>query len=1003
MGSDLARISFDPTRGYRSVVAQQGRVTLEADVNEEAKIASEALRLETIDIVGPAGTPAPTGYQVYYDAADGLAVRPGIMYLGGWRLTEDSDVPFRKQPDWLTRPTPASAINLKTEKFVAALLAIEQSISATEDQALREVALGGPDTSARTRLMQHFVLIPTTESLCEPAGLGVRETLVGQGLTLNPATAELTFDATLKVSFFPPLQQLNPCCPSAQGGYLGADNQLVQVTVSEFSSLSGKLLWGWNNASFLYRATAINSTVLQLNQTPVDAAHTPQPGQVIEILQTEAVLGNAIDQNYVAAPQGTIITLGTGSVYDPTTQQLTLPAGTTIPSESNSLFVRLWQAEVPFTSGKEVHLDDVSGLAVTVSIKALPTNQLTSRPFWCFAVRPNTPQQVYPSRYRESAQFPDGPRQWLCDLAIVQAVQDSSKWIVLTDCRNHFLPLTDQQDCDCCQLTLDPTGDWATKLATALAGPSSTLNICLQPGQFDVTQKITFTKKSVKITGAGQGSILSGTSLEAVLEFDACPDVVLWDLSVAAGTAGYSNNPATAGLQGAVTMKACTQIDIERVFLSCADSDLRSASCLAIFNPAPAATQNPSETHVTAPAAAALNYNARILNSQFTVGHCQVGILMVNADRAQIEGNLIVTPLQSRNLTYADLATNKYLVSRLRKQLLRSMTIESTAPPTSKKATRRLLRKARKLSAATSVPTNAPATAPAAQSTPNQQLTPTPNIAEARQLLIHEAALKLQLAKTAATRQLNLGALGLSHINATYGVYKLQFISSQKLTNAWTDALSSAGLNQNSTAGEIHKAVHKIADAVFLSPKTAPQAMVNWTNSVLPNLYSTAGQGIVVGGTVAQDIRILNNTVEGSAQGIHVGLGDGQIDPAEYHLEAGIVRISGNSILIRTTAETTGGRHGISLSGVQSAIVNDNHVQNIRLKEAGQEIDAIRLVGSFGRRMLVEGNSMAGFTAGLWIEPRTTAIPKGFLWKAADNASDSDNSTSCFLVENNVP
>ena len=36
MGSDRARISFDHSRGYRSVVAQQGRVTLEADVNEQA-------------------------------------------------------------------------------------------------------------------------------------------------------------------------------------------------------------------------------------------------------------------------------------------------------------------------------------------------------------------------------------------------------------------------------------------------------------------------------------------------------------------------------------------------------------------------------------------------------------------------------------------------------------------------------------------------------------------------------------------------------------------------------------------------------------------------------------------------------------------------------------------------------------------------------------------------------------------------------------------------------
>ena len=46
MATDRARITFDPARQYRSVLAQQGRVTLEADVNEAAAIASEALRLE---------------------------------------------------------------------------------------------------------------------------------------------------------------------------------------------------------------------------------------------------------------------------------------------------------------------------------------------------------------------------------------------------------------------------------------------------------------------------------------------------------------------------------------------------------------------------------------------------------------------------------------------------------------------------------------------------------------------------------------------------------------------------------------------------------------------------------------------------------------------------------------------------------------------------------------------------------------------------------------------
>ena len=83
MGSDKARVTYDPRQQYRSVVMQQGRVTLEADWNETEQIASEEQRLETLDIIGPSGTP-DNGYQIIlpdpsspYD----FSVGSGTMYV----------------------------------------------------------------------------------------------------------------------------------------------------------------------------------------------------------------------------------------------------------------------------------------------------------------------------------------------------------------------------------------------------------------------------------------------------------------------------------------------------------------------------------------------------------------------------------------------------------------------------------------------------------------------------------------------------------------------------------------------------------------------------------------------------------------------------------------------------------------------------------------------------------------------------------------------------------
>src|SRR4051794_39692371 len=104
MASDRARISYDPSRAYRGVIAQQGRVQIDADLNEESAIAREALRLETIDIIGPAGT-SDDGYKVTGGGSFGqVSVGAGTYYLGGWRLTLDAPVLLGKQPEWLDAP-----------------------------------------------------------------------------------------------------------------------------------------------------------------------------------------------------------------------------------------------------------------------------------------------------------------------------------------------------------------------------------------------------------------------------------------------------------------------------------------------------------------------------------------------------------------------------------------------------------------------------------------------------------------------------------------------------------------------------------------------------------------------------------------------------------------------------------------------------------------------------------------------------------------------------------
>ena len=86
MSSDRARVSYEPSRHWRGVINQQGRVTLEADWNEARAIAAESERAQLVDVVGPSGTP-DDGYRVDVAGSGDLTIRQGTMYVGGERMT----------------------------------------------------------------------------------------------------------------------------------------------------------------------------------------------------------------------------------------------------------------------------------------------------------------------------------------------------------------------------------------------------------------------------------------------------------------------------------------------------------------------------------------------------------------------------------------------------------------------------------------------------------------------------------------------------------------------------------------------------------------------------------------------------------------------------------------------------------------------------------------------------------------------------------------------------
>lgn len=607
MATDVARLSFDRARAYRGVVPQLGRVSLEAETNEHRVIDTEAARLETIDVIGPVGTP-DDGYAVSQGNGFELVVGAGTMYVGGWRLEQPGPVGDYDQSDWLDRPRDWA----ETGREHVVLLVAESDVTAVEDPALYEVALGGPDGSARTRLLQRILRLPTRAGTCADAVAGDARRWQRDGLDYDAATAELRSNSRLQVTWEEDPTPPSVCEPTATGGYLGAENQLVRVQLTALNrDGTVDLLWGYDDASHLYRVTADPSAnpVLTLERRPVDDFHRPRAGQAVQALRATAELASTdgVVEGYVAALGGVVGVLA--APYDPDLKTVQfpgpLPADYLDGDENPQLYLRVWEEHLT-----GVELGDpvaLTGTGMQVTITAAARGPVHVDDFWCIGVRPSTPTAVYPARYLRAPQPPDGPRQWACPLAVVS--WEGRTFDVLDDCRRPFHPLTELErgGGGCCTIEVHPSdADDGTlqeriDLATAdrnIKERGDRVTVCFAAGRYELREPLVLRRRhsNLILSGCGNGAVLAvrdgaeerfGHGMLIVVDAD---DVTVRGLEfelpqVPAGAARVSGTPGgvfdRAGVRAVNAERAGLWVSIGVRVIQCAV--LTVAECLFRF------------------------------------------------------------------------------------------------------------------------------------------------------------------------------------------------------------------------------------------------------------------------------------------------------------------------------------------------------------------------------------------------------------------------------------
>ncbi len=253
MSGDYTRDSFHPERAFAAVLKQQGRVSTDADFNELIELIDRRWRAETVDIIGCCAVPrsTPDGFKLVLDASagGGYTLGRGRAYVDGLQAECRGDPTAAKVtfdptlgedfggPTLAINAQPfmySSVVNLFPDPFtvpaatpsLAYLDVWEREVDVISEPALREVAIGGPDTTTRLQTAWQVKFADWTgkDGDCpqpdDPTWLAITA----------PSTVRLTTDTIT------PPPDPDPCIIEPEGGYTGLENRLYRVEIHEIDA-----------------------------------------------------------------------------------------------------------------------------------------------------------------------------------------------------------------------------------------------------------------------------------------------------------------------------------------------------------------------------------------------------------------------------------------------------------------------------------------------------------------------------------------------------------------------------------------------------------------------------------------------------------------------------------------------------------------------------------------------------------------------------------------------
>lgn len=459
MKGDFSRDTFDPKKHFARVLMQQGRVQLDADWNEQLDLAAHRVETETADVIGACGTPlAQPGFAIAVDPttlpaaeqtrlttlkvlplqAGDLLIGPGRFYVDGILCENEDYVAYTKQPDWYgTDPTknpkqPELEILPPPNGWQLAYLDVwHRHLTALDDEALREKALGGPDTATRAKTIWQVKLLaapPNTKCSDVP----------NWDATIAPSTGKL------RARGEPEPPSPNDCEVPPGAGYRRLENQLYRVEIHVGGTLANATFkWSRENGSVVRKWLSKNVDTLTIHSPGADENLGFAAGDWLELID---------DTRELQGKPGTLVQLLKAEGTQLTIKPATATGTVDLAAFPKNPKIRRWEGVVGARKINEKDTaDNYLVLEDGVQIK-FETGNFRTGDYWLIPARTAIgdfmggvewePDPLQPNK--PLAKLPHGIAHHYCKLGILSVANKVVK--LEQDCRPKF-PSLDSLTC----------------------------------------------------------------------------------------------------------------------------------------------------------------------------------------------------------------------------------------------------------------------------------------------------------------------------------------------------------------------------------------------------------------------------------------------------------------------------------------------------------------------------------------------------------------------------